>query len=120
MNDTMKEFPLRVRLTEAENNRLLTAVARSGLSKSEFVRWALENSISQALGMTRAGVPVARPAQPKPKPKPKPQVVASPEAALGIVNDLNDLSDTQVQDVFEPQPDVLTAMGIAPPPDDGT
>lgn len=113
----MKEFPLRVRLTEAENNRLLTATTRSGLSKSEYVRWAIENSNAQVLGTTIAGVVLSQPVQPKPKPKPKPPPVVvqqPPEESVYF-----ETEDGNVE-AIEPQPDVLTAMGIPPPPGDDT
>ena len=97
----MKEVPLRVRLSAAENDHLLAAVARSGLSKSEYVRWALKNSNTQVL----------QPVQPKPKPKPKPPPVPAEEPLY---------YEAESQLDVEPQLDVLTAMGIAPPPDDDT
>jgi hypothetical protein len=52
-----KEIPLRVRLTESENKRLEAAAAKFGVSRSDYTRWALENSNTQVLGVQPNGQP---------------------------------------------------------------
>jgi hypothetical protein len=57
-----KEVPLRVRVTAVEDERLMAAATKLGLTKSVYVRWAIENSTTQVLG-TASG-PVVRTAEP--------------------------------------------------------
>ncbi len=96
-----KEKPLRVRLTDPEHDRLLAAAGKLGLTKSVYVRWALENSTTQVLGTRLDGTSVAEtPAVEKPKRAPR-QRSAAP-AAVSVT-----------APIAETVPDLATAMGFS-------
>ena len=59
------EVPLRVRISAAEDARLMTAANKLGLTRSVYVRWALENSTTQVIGAVNQPVRVQEPAKPK-------------------------------------------------------
>ena len=94
-----KEKPLRVRLTDPEHDRLLAAAGKLGLTKSVYVRWALENSTTQVLGTRLDGTSVAEtPAVEKPKRAPRQKTPMAAPAVAPIV---------------ETVPDLATAMGFS-------
>ena len=73
------EVPLRVRISAAEDERLMIAANKLGLTKSVYVRWAIRNSTTQVIG---AASDTARPAAAKPKrakPAPAPVAEVQPE-----------------------------------------
>lgn len=92
MKRANRDVPLRVRVSHLEAARYRAAMEKLGLDEmSTFVRWALENSTVQVLGVEGAkkavpAKPKARPAPrqaPAPKP-PTPQAEPSLTALLGV------------------------------------
>lgn len=116
------DFPLRVRVTAAEDARILQAAEKLGVTKSIYVRWAIENSTSQLLGTTLKGEvvkPVVKPKPPPRAPAPPPpvEIVELPGEYYETNNGVEVQPEGQVELQVETVPDVLTAMGFTAPVD---
>lgn len=103
MTRANKEIPLRVRLTETEDARLMSAANKVGLSRSEYTRWAIENSTTQVLGVHANGQPVTSTAPLASTPKKQKRAPAPPQPEIAVV---------EVPAEPEVVPDLATAMGI--------
>lgn len=101
-----KEFPLRVRLTAEENEQLKEGMRRTGLPKSEYVRWAIKNSTVQLL-QPQVVAAAPEPAKPEPKKRARPRLVEAPQEPTP--------PEYFASAPVEAVPDVLTAMGLAQP-----
>ena len=103
------DVPLRVRVTSAEDARLMQAANKLGLTKSVYVRWAIENSTAQVLG-TASGA-VARTAEPvKQKrvrmvtpPPPREEPVPSVETLFGAYHQSIENMVTAVEEAGDSQ-----------------
>ncbi len=65
MSKSNKDVPLRVRVTAPEDERLMLAADKLGLTKSVYVRWAIDNSTTQVLGVDKDGKPMTTAQKPK-------------------------------------------------------
>ena len=75
-----RSIPLRVRITDAEATRYRAAMTKLGLDEmSTFVRWALDNSTAQVLGV--AAVKPQTGSGTKPKAQRPPKVAPAPKRA---------------------------------------
>lgn len=121
MSKETKDVPLRVRVTLAEDARILEASEKHGLAKSTYVRWALENSNTQVLGTTIDGVSALKPVVKKalkPKPEPALELIVLPAEFEHFIGDGCGIDhEAPLEALAEPVPDLLTAMGLVQPGD---